>query len=113
MKTLCEAFQVAHGSWKDFDPSLCYGLDRTNELYSQHATPDDMIQFGYISQEEFERYFKFAFVRNPFDRLYSEYNYLNQASTRLGIPFKETYPTYKDFLRDIEQTFITSGDIHP
>jgi hypothetical protein len=40
-----------------------------------HLRAKEYVQQHFISQELFDNYFKFAFVRNPCDRLYSTYKY--------------------------------------
>ena len=42
-----------------------------------HLSGSDYVNHHYISEELFNSYFKFAFVRNPYSRLFSTYKFLN------------------------------------
>src|SRR6056297_659079 len=50
------------------------------------------------NQKKFQNYFKFAFVRNPWDRLYSAYNYLEKKKgNKKDKKFSEKYLNYESF----------------
>jgi len=58
------------------------------------------MDFYLDNPEKFEKYFVFAFVRNPYDRLVSAYNYLMQGGKggRADMQFRDQYLTaYEDF----------------
>ena len=44
-----------------------------------HLKSKEYTEFGYIDQETFDDYFKFSFVRNPYRRAFSMYNYLGYS----------------------------------
>jgi len=44
-----------------------------------HLKAHEYVDFNYIAEEEFNDFFKFSFVRNPYSRAYSYYKYLGYS----------------------------------
>jgi hypothetical protein len=62
-------------------------------------------EYKYIFGKNYEDYFKFSFVRNPFDRLYSSYNFLKQGGLgRADLEFLwstlEKYDSFDRFVKE-------------
>jgi hypothetical protein len=65
-------------------------------MYAQHVTPYESLSFRMISLENFNRFFKFTFVRNPWDRLVSVYRYRQENYRKRGVN------SFADFIHSID-----------
>ena len=57
--------------WPQLDEKVIFGPCKRKQL--QHLTCRQILEYGFLDSIRFRRYFKFSFVRNPYDRLVSEY----------------------------------------
>ena len=84
-------FLDLHGlSWKNRAPLLLkYNPDENKGPERlAHLKAKEYLSFGYMTEKDFNAYFKFAFIRNPWARLVSEYRYSYRKKIR-KIPFRE------------------------
>jgi hypothetical protein len=74
-----------------------------------HLTAREYVALRYIDAESFNSFFKFAFVRNPWDRLVSEYRYLKEQVPFAAFAERVLADDYSDASRHIrpQVEFVT------
>jgi hypothetical protein len=70
------------------DYERLFGWCPKRKLHMQHATSFQLLETGLVTKEQWDSYYKFTFVRNPWDRAYSDYNWIKEFSKISG-SFKE------------------------
>ena len=78
------------------DYEKLFGWCPERKLHMQHATAKQLLETGLIKQEHWDEYFKFSFVRNPWDRAYSDYIWLQKFS-KINGSFKSFINKEKEF----------------
>jgi hypothetical protein len=58
-----------------------YGWDSVNKIHLQHATPQELIDSGKLTWEQWNDYYKFIIVRNPWSRALSDYLWIIKGRT--------------------------------
>lgn len=90
---------------KETDPQ--FGYSRKLKLQLQHLTIAELLQHGFITEEQLNTYFKFCFVRNPWDLVVSEWQWRRRTFPRLSLDrylkpsfpaFLKRVPTWKGFI---------------
>ena len=76
------------------DKNLFVGWCPENLMWMQHAT---MLELTRIHEENLTNYFKFSFVRNPWERAVSDYLWLLRDSPQV---FKTNSSTFVDYLTE-------------
>jgi len=84
-KTAGQSLYKNLGGWSDARPQ---GFDKVLKKYRHHFTISEYLEYGYLDINKFELYFKFAFVRNPYDRLLSEFKYAKRTHSKFKKDFK-------------------------
>lgn len=74
--------------YKNPDYDRLFGWCPKRKLHMQHATAKQLLETELITNEQWDTYFKFTFVRNPWDRAYSDYLFIKKFANIEG-SFKE------------------------
>jgi Sulfotransferase family len=77
-------FDSPNLDWREPNYDLLFGWCPKRGIHLQHATPKQLIETNLISEENWESYFKFSFVRNPWDRAYSDFLWIKKDSRVKG-----------------------------
>ncbi|WP_435579654.1 sulfotransferase family 2 domain-containing protein [Gilvibacter sp.] len=84
--TVEEAFGVNTSG----DAEMGYGWNESLGIHLQHATPDELLASGLVTQQQWDSYYKFIVVRNPYSRSYSDYAWVMLNG--------DVWGTFQDFI---------------
>lgn len=76
--------------WKSPDYKILYGWCPKRKIHLQHATAKELLDLDLIPENIWKSYYKFTFIRNPFDRMYSDYLWIQNDRKIKG--------TFKDYI---------------
>lgn len=70
--------------WRVPNYELLYGWCPKRRIHLQHATSKQLLEYELITETQWQEYFKFTIVRNPWDRAYSDYLWIMKDSKIKG-----------------------------
>lgn len=95
-KTGGSSIYKALGGDRRNDPQ--HGYSKKLKFQLQHATASELRTHEFISESKFKEYFKFCFVRNPWDLAVSEWKWRIENLPFLSLD-RYAQPTFKDFIK--------------
>lgn len=75
--------------WYDPNYEAVHGWCPERKFFMQHATTTQLLETELITRDQWDTYFKFTFVRNPWDRAVSDYFWLMKDQN-----IKDTFTNY-------------------
>ena len=66
------------------DYKRLFGWCPKRKLHMQHATSKQLLETALVTEAQWNTYFKFTFVRNPWDRSYSDYLWIQKYASIKG-----------------------------
>ena len=75
------------------DPIALFGhnIEKLSDMGSEHFSLDEIYDLKILSLRQINTFYKFAFVRNPWDRMISEIFYLNRVCRWFALRYKEHF----------------------
>lgn len=81
-----------------------YGWCPARKIFLQHATVQELLELDLVSIKNWHEYYKFTVIRNPWDRIFSSYNWIKKDLSIKG--------TFKDFI-SVEKQFSRIELLNP
>ncbi|MEO1033793.1 MAG: sulfotransferase family 2 domain-containing protein [Bacteroidota bacterium] len=81
--------------FKNADYDRLFGWCPKRQLHMQHATAKQLLETELISEDIWNNYYKFTFVRNPWDRAYSDYLWM--------MKFANIKDSFKNYMKQTGQ----------
>lgn len=105
-------FSAKPFNWKEPNYEFLVGWDPKRKIHLQHATPKQLLELDLIDEVQWNEAFKFAIVRNPWERLVSSYNWLKKEHKISGTFYEFLTATgpYISVLSDI--SYMTTRHEH-
>ena len=74
-----EYFGVKPFKWKYPNYENLTGWCPKRKIHLHHATAEQLLNTGLVKEEDWDSYFKFAIIRNPWSRAVSDYYWFNRS----------------------------------
>ena len=93
--------------WFNANYDVIHGWCPKRKIYMQHATAKQLIETNLITKQQWETYYKFSFVRNPWDRAISDYYWLMNDQN-----IKDSFKNYLDKAGRFTKVLNDKSEIH-
>ena len=93
--------------WFEANYEVVHGWCPKRKFFMQHATAKQLVETGLVTTQQWENYFKFTFVRNPWDRAISDYFWLQNDRK-----IKDNFSNYLDKAGKFKTVLTETGETH-